>query len=171
MIERSELHELLKMINEWLRFAEAKNAVMLGMSLSAATAMAKLSEESSAIASWSRISFILFMMLAAATSLVSFFPQLGEVKILTRRRGTPDRFNPIFFGSIARVTADEYATRLLAVLNHNGDFNAFQRAYIDQIKVNGTIAQFKFECFTLASKFAGLGFVSMFIYLLALVLS
>lgn len=163
----NELKDILRDVNEWLRFAESKNATLLTLSTGAAIACRTIGEGT---CSWGvfvfRHAFVVCMLLTALCCLVSFFPRLSESAFLSRRRGKVQRLNPLYFGSIASVTAEEYSRHIREIVNNGEGLSSLDQAYVDQIKANSTIASGKFRCFSIASRIAAAGLVALALLLL-----
>lgn len=107
------LVEILHQVNDWLKYAEAKNAAVIGLaSASAAGALAYLNER--ADQSWPvTLGLVLAevcLVLSLLMGLASFLPQTNLAARLSGAPGQPTAEDNLFFyGHLAR-----YAPRLLA---------------------------------------------------------
>lgn len=163
----TELREVLRMINEWLRFAEGKNAALLTLSMGAVAAWRAVGEGACpSVAAGLHWAFIVLMLFSACCCLVSFFPSLSESRLLRKRRGEGRGANPLNVVAIASLTADEYASQIKGMLSTGKELSPWDRAYVDQIKANATIAAFKFECFKCGVTLAAIGLAVLTLLLL-----
>src|SRR5262249_29775719 len=143
----ARLRYIFDKVNEWLRFAEAKNATLVAAVLGASFGLARLAADAPAswwIFRWYVYFAVALLLLAAAAGLVSFVPQVQ--KIWTASRGKPrPSDNVLFFGDIARYSADRYLKALVDASGVKLDSPlSLHKNYADQVITNSRIALGKF---------------------------
>lgn len=165
---RDELRNVLELVNGWLRFAETKNGVLMALNISAAAAGQDLAENvDSSTIMLVRYAFAVLMLTSACVCLRSFFPRLTKPVLLGKWTRADDGSNPLYFGSIARMTAKIYEDRISSLLNAGEPLDQWDRAYVDQIKTNSSIAFAKYRLFMLASAFTAVGLLLFSVLLIA----
>ena len=148
-----QLHRLLSDVNDWLRFAESKNAVIIGLNgaaifgfLSTFPGVFLRSGLASQLAIWS----IVMLSLSTVVSLLSFLPRL-EFRDAHKpcRKGSP--VNLLYFGSIAALEPDDLIFDLSAIDDLRTKApSKLDWQYAQQIVNNSRIAVTKYRLFTLA---------------------
>jgi hypothetical protein len=168
----TKLLAIFQNVNEWLKFAEAKNGVLLAFSGAAITATITLLVTAQNIPNSLNLGLLLTTILLCICSLIcslSFLPKTNLEDLLwlrDRRNKKPNSQDPIkdnfwYFGHLQKYKPDE----LLAALNEpyfNSNLDIAKLAdkkeykeYKDiaaQITINAEIAFLKFEVFTYAIK-------------------
>lgn len=148
-----QLRRLLSDVNDWLRFAESKNAVIIGLNgaaifglLSTFPRMFVRTGLVSQLAIWS----IAMLSLSTVVSLLSFLPRLELTQIYkSSRKGTS--LNLLYFGSIAALEPDDLISGLSATDElHTRAPSKLDWQYAQQIVNNSRIAVTKYRLFTLA---------------------
>ncbi|MFT6987886.1 MAG: hypothetical protein ACJAT7_003751 [Psychromonas sp.] len=157
-----KLDGIFKIINEWLKFAEQKNAALLilncGLTWGIARVLAK-QENLSSIANCLNSFGYMFIIASAITCLISFIPILEIPWFKVGGKNNSD--NCVFFGHIAKYTNREYLTLLskkLGAVRQN--FNDFELDVASQIVTNSEIALNKYKQFTFSSWLTILGVIS-----------
>lgn len=144
--------DIFRNVNDWLRFAEAKNAALIALASAALWASIKVIV-SNDIHLWIAI----YAVLAAAQfavsiliGLISFIPALS-LDFIVRRSRPSGADNLLYFGHIANYSKRDMRERLFAACG--GDPNRcsdIENAYIEQIIINSRIANHKFGYFNVA---------------------
>lgn len=136
---------------DWLKYAEAKNAVLVAFDSTVSLAIAGFLMGKMRIAfvpEWYlQLSLILFVG-GAAISLISFLPQLVQFRI--NKKVHHNDINPLFFADIAKLSEDEYARLLRERYGVDREFSQYEQDIINQIVYNSKIAVIKFKAFSLA---------------------
>lgn len=148
-----ELRRLLNDVNEWLRFAESKNAVIIGLNGAAIFGLVSTFPHMfGGPGLVSRLGTWLVVMLALSTiaSLLSFLPRLELTRTRkSSRTGTP--VNLLYFGTIATLEPDDLISGLSAIEGlHTESLSSLHWQYAEQIVNNSRIALTKYRFFTLA---------------------
>ncbi|MBD2138631.1 hypothetical protein H6F32_13770 [Anabaena sp. FACHB-1237] len=160
----SKLMSIFQNVNEWLKFAEAKNGILLGFSGAAITATITILSTGQNLPNSLKIGLFFTTVLLSICALVctlSFLPKTNLERVVWLKSKPPKNTNYIqkdtdnfwFFGDLQKYNA----TDLLAALNQHylkGKINApYEKEYQDiatQITVNAEIAFLKFQLFTYA---------------------
>ncbi|OCQ92094.1 hypothetical protein BCD64_20065 [Nostoc sp. MBR 210] len=160
----SKLLVIFQNVNEWLKFAEAKNAILLAFSGAGITATITLLATVEKLPNSLRIGLLLTTSLLCISALIcslSFIPKtnlerLLWVQTMPERNSTfaiRDTDNFYFFGDLQKYNSQ----RLLEALNNyyfdNTMLEPFKKEYKDiasQITINSRITFLKFRIFTYA---------------------
>lgn len=161
------LQGLLVMVNDWLKFAEAKNAGLVG--LSAAGVGLGLSTLARIDGTILRVGLAVgevLLVLSLLVGLGSFFPRTSLARVLTKKPRSPrDDDNLYFYAHLAK-----YAPRDLAVLVASAYARADPagaepaRSHVDlaaQVVVNSRITMAKLELFAIAAVLFGAAIVAL----------
>lgn len=157
-----KLDGILKNINEWLKFAEQKNAALLVLNCGLAWGIARMltkQGELSSIANCLNSFGYTFVIASAITCLISFIPILQIPWFKAGEKSHSD--NCIFFGHVAKYTSREYLTLLSKKLREErSNFNGFELDVASQIVTNSEIALNKYKQFSFSSWLTILGVIS-----------
>ncbi len=151
-------------VNEWLKFAEAKNGILLAFSGAAITAAITLLSTAQNLPNSLRIGLSLttiFLCICSLICTLSFLPKIDLERLLWVRTRPPknssffrkETDNFYYFGHLQKYNS----TELLDALNKHyfaGTINTpYKKEYEDiagQITINSEIAFLKFQIFTYA---------------------
>ncbi len=146
-----KLEDTYTKVADWLKYAEAKNAVLVAFdsTVSLAVAGCLLNKmEIAFIPVWYlKLSLILFIG-GAAISLISFLPQLTQFDLNKKRHH--NLINPLYFADIAKLSEDEYAKLIRERYSLDNEFSQYEQDLINQITYNSKIAVTKFRAFSIA---------------------
>ncbi len=155
----SNLIAIFQNVNEWLKFAEAKNGILLAFSGAAITATITILSTAQSLPNSLKIGLLLTTIILCICALVcsiSFLPRTNLERVLGLRRNLnptiPDKDNFWFFGHLQKYQPIE----LLEALNkHYFDSKLnntpYKKEYQDiaaQITINAEITFLKFRIFT-----------------------
>jgi hypothetical protein len=159
----SKLIAIFQNVNDWLKFAEAKNGILLAFSGAAITATITILSAAQNLPNSLKIGLLLTTILLSICALVcslSFLPKTNLERVLGLRRNlnptNPDKDNFWFFGHLQKYKPIEL---LDALNNHYFDSKLntpYKKEYQDiaaQITINAEIAFLKFRVFTYALYF------------------
>lgn len=136
-------------INEWLRFAEAKNAAIIALSSVLLSVITPWSPElENTVFAWYLWVAFFGVGLALIIALVSFLPFTDRNPFLTRlvqEKTAVGEKNWTFFGDIASSDFDEFTLALKARGENLEDVNT--REIAEQIYINSRICTFKLNLF------------------------
>lgn len=146
---QSELVHILEQVNGWLKFAEAKNGVLITLNGAGVWGMLEFIQSASPtgfflLYSWI---FVLFMALSAILTLLSFLPVL-KAEWLQPVGDQRSESNLLFFGHIAEHTPEELLEAL--DISTREDLNSINRDYAEQAIINSQIALRKYNLFHLS---------------------
>ena len=140
------LRYILTTVNEWLKFAEAKNGALLVADIALLFGVFRLLNESTGQKVFIYLAIFL-VIVSAISSLVSFIPQL-KLSSFTPRKRTEKEASLIFYGHIAKYEPQSYIKALYA---ESGSAPAaiasIEVDYAQQIIINSRIAVRKYLCF------------------------
>ena len=158
------LKDIFNNVNEWLKFAEAKNGILIAL---LGTALFTLLDKSTSILFLNNISIsnntlvikfdinlfvslylvflIIFLVIAISIMLISFLPQTKQVFKIKDIKNEND--NSLFYGDIIKYTPEEY---LEFIEPDRENFSRSELDYAYQIVINSHIAYKKYKYFELA---------------------
>jgi hypothetical protein len=157
------LLDLLKMVNDWLRFAETKNGGLLaltGLSASALLGFAAQAPHINPSGAWVMAAAGVLWGIAFLVTLGSFLPKTDLLNIVSRLEGVreePD--NLYYFGHLARLDAASLLAALGADPRDGSPRARFERDAAEQVIVNSRITVDKLAAFQVAAKCWGVGLV------------
>ena len=157
-----KLDGIFKNINEWLKFAEQKNAALLvlncGLGWGVAGVLAKQGDLSST-ADFLNFFGYMFLIVSAITCLLSFIPILQIPWFKNGEKSSSD--NCVFFGHISKYKNNEYLKLLSKKLGEERqNFNDFELDIAAQIVTNSEITLNKYKQFTFSSWLTILGVIT-----------
>jgi hypothetical protein len=145
------LEDTYTRVADWLKYAEAKNAVLVAFDSTISLAIAGFLSNKMEIAfipDWYlKLSLVLFVG-GAAISLISFLPQIAQFEF--KKKQHHNLINPLYFADIAKLTEDEYAKIIQERYNLDKEFTLYEKDLINQITYNSKIAVIKFRNFSIA---------------------
>ena len=142
------LRYILTLTNDWLKFAETKNAALLVFAGALAIGVVQRLNPQTAlnIRSFTAIGLLL-LAAAASCALTSFIPILRPEK--TTPPGQPsDTDNLLFYGHIAKYTPTAYIERLATITQPLQGEPGIAEHYAQQIITNARIATRKYTWYT-----------------------
>ncbi len=149
-----ELRDILESVNDWLKFAEAKNAVVVATSGFALWASVRLTleNETGCYASAYFAILSVFLLSGFVTALLSFMPVLNYRWIVP----APSRVangNLLYFGYLATLSKKQMLEAYLkATGSKETDIKELHEMYAEQIIINSRIALAKYAMFEFAIK-------------------
>ncbi|AAM04974.1 Pycsar system effector family protein [Methanosarcina acetivorans] len=144
------LYDILLNINEWLKFAEAKNAALIALNAAAIFGMVSiLTTENLSLNQcliYYSYSFILFNLLSLSFALFSFWPQ-----VQCSHNSIEKSENLLFFGDIVNCNEKEYLSKLFDSCQiREEQYRPIDLDYAEQIISNSKIATRKYSFFKIA---------------------
>ena len=152
-----KLYQLYSQTNELIKFAETKNAALIAFNGAVILGVLKLISDFKS-AHWLIIYlfFVLAMnVISAFIMIVALAPQMiSQVQTSSAGKGT----NLLYFGSIAKLSPEDYVDRLNKVYGFTSDNAAYERDLARELIIVCQIAVRKFKLFKLAMAwtFAGI---------------
>ena len=137
-----DLDEQLERSVEWVKYAETKNAVAIGLLGAAFIDICKPDI-------WTTVCGKILILISAFQLFLlicSFIPRFSS-PLCFKRNGVKLNFH--YFGDISRVSLDEYRTKLKAAYPDLDESSKYFEDVTHQIHINCEIAMVKFKIFTL----------------------
>jgi len=157
----TRLLAILDMVNDWLKFAEAKSLALIALSGSGATGLALITYQT--VKADTRITLIVGLLateaclvLSLAVALLSLFPQTNLAKFLTRDTERPVASdNLYYFGHLRKYTpallAAAVAQRYAKDTHYDADAHCSHTDLAAQLIANSRITAAKLQLFSLAA--------------------
>lgn len=166
-----KLKDIFENVNNWLKFAEAKNATLIAGNGLVIFAIAKLLKDLTVHQYLIYYAYFVIIVLGLSfcIALSSFIPNIKLPKYLFKEDPETES-NLLFFGSIQKYDERSYLKELKESLDINDEKvieNKFNLMYAQQIIINSKIAMKKYKLFDLSlhlTLFAILSPVLYFIY-------
>ncbi|WP_284455231.1 Pycsar system effector family protein [Alloalcanivorax xenomutans] len=149
-----ELRDTLESVNDWLKFAEAKNAVVVAASGFALWASLRLtlSPETECYVSTYFAILSAFLLAGFVTALLSFLPILNY-RWIVPKPSKLDNGNLMYFGYLATLSKNQVLDAYIkATESREADTKEIHGMVAEQIIVNSRIAVAKFAMFEVAIK-------------------
>jgi hypothetical protein len=149
------LVQLFQLVNDWLKFAETKNAALVAFAAAANAGILSFLGSSYQVSSAWKYVLLLAVCLfcvGCVSGLVSFDPKVDRIKLSRKRkkrREPSEQDNLWFFGEIGHYTPDELL-RSFATRYHNAPecvVTALEKDIASQIIANARITIQKFRVF------------------------
>ncbi len=148
------LKDMLSKVNEWIKFAEAKNAANVAFCSAGIFAVARMSLGAESLNKFLLIYLVVVLILlviSSALSLLSFIPQLKTPWVHIGSRDKDD--NLLYFGHACKYTASTYLDKLHSGKAQKSENYDLELLYSGQIVINSRVALVKFKQFDLAILF------------------
>jgi len=166
------LADVLTRTDDWLKFAEAKNGVLLALNCAIAVGILQ------ALGATSNTPLLLELFAAHSLLLLFVSVTLGAASFIPRLTSPwfttfPDRpasTNVLFFGDICAHSPSSYLDEFYAVAGGQASYSKLDLQYAHQIVVNSKIAYIKYTQFSITAFFtlsAALTPVGAWLYLRA----
>jgi hypothetical protein len=145
------LRNILTLTNDWLKFAETKNAGLLVFSGAAIIGAHRstATETPTPLIQWTLTVGAALLLIAAILCLLSFLPTI-RVPLLESKRAPAQDDNLLFYGHIAAYRPTEYLAKLQAATN-TATTTAMDEQFAQQIVTNAQIAVRKYRHFSAAA--------------------
>lgn len=160
------LHALLAMVNDWLKYAEAKNAGVIAVSGLAASAVVSYGasiEHPTQWDIWSLGTACVAFILGVSVGMLSFVPKLDPLNISSGVNEKPEPSDSLYyFGHLARLRSEQLVQKLL---DRHGDHlqltpdRAGELDLAGQVIINSRITGYKLSRFRAGSALILLGLV------------
>jgi hypothetical protein len=153
----NKLDSIFKNINDWLKFAEQKNAALLflnGGMVWGVTWVLNSVETLSNISYWFNLIAYSFTLISALICIISFLPILQQRWFKPEDTCTTD--NCLYFAHSAKYEARDYLKLLATKLSYEAEKTTFTEFEVDlakQIVTNSGIAVDKYKRFRFAAVF------------------
>ncbi|SIR06414.1 hypothetical protein SAMN05920897_1323 [Alkalispirochaeta americana] len=161
-------------INEWLKYAEAKNAILLpifiAIFLGVLTILLQITITNICLKIY-LYNILIFTALGVFSTVLSFYPNLKRPFLFKGNKSNND--NLLYFGDIQKYTVLDFETAYYEKYSINEKpKNSFAKEYINQIIINSKITYTKFTYFKIGVFLLLSAFISIVIsFLIVLFLS
>lgn len=148
------IRDTLSKVNDWVKFAEAKNAANIAFCSASTFAIARVILSNQNLNGYAHLYgyiVVLFLVLSLVLSLISFIPKLKTPWIKIGSRDKND--NLLYFGHACKYSGSKYLDKLYSGNASKSENYEVELMYCDQIVVNSKVAYIKFSQFDLAIKF------------------
>ena len=149
----NRLWNIFTNVNEWLKFAESKNSILLAADTGLGIGIYQLFlSRRESVFSWERICVSMVVTLLLAGSVICLFSFLPNVKIpwLTTIQRPSDDDNVLFYGDIAKYAPERYLRLLYERVGMEWKDNAIEKDLAAEIIINSRIALRKYRLFGVA---------------------
>lgn len=164
-----ELRAIFTNVNDWLKFAETKNAALVAADVAILIGLASLFEKAEGWLLVYLIFLAVFVGLSLVIGLISFLPTT-KIPWLRRPAVIQKKRNVLYYGHIADNDVESYLELLKGVLAEDSEPSLIGRAYTEQIITNSKIAVKKYGYFTTSLFCLLTGIVTLPIAVLLLVI-
>ncbi len=172
-----KLFSLFQNVNDWLKFAEAKNAVLLAFAGAGMTATLTVLVSAQNLFNslrWGLISATILLCVCAFLCILSFLPKTDLEKILRVRSSQSEQPKPednlYFYGHLKKYQAEELLDRLnQTYLSNSPVSQPYSKEAKDlavQVTINSGIAFIKFEIFRYAVYTLAAAIISVPVFIL-----
>lgn len=150
---------ILSNVNDWLKFAEAKNAGLLVFSAGCIVGLLSYTASSPNLSTaWKTgiFSSIFFLILASLFCILSFLPKINRIEVLLWQQevSCSDDDNFLYYGDLSKYTCEELLDAITRKYYQDERYLAssvkFHLDIADQIIINSKIALRKYNLFSLA---------------------
>lgn len=149
----TELANILDRTNDWLKFAEAKNAAILILNCAVLFgALQSLNNEAPLplLMEWFLINLIFFLVAGTIFSAASLISRLNPplwIKFPARKANP----NILYFGDISSLSEDSYLVEYYKTLEIQREPSKLDSQYANQIVTNSKIAYIKYRLFNVSA--------------------
>lgn len=164
------LREILAIVTDHQKFAEAKNGALLALDGALVLAVLQLLNTVERMDQRLHVyllSVVAFAAISGLIALVSFVPQTRTPQVRTIE--VPDASDTlVFFGDVQKYSVDDYLSALWGAANESEERPAtpLERMYAQQVIVNARITARKFTYFKYAVWIVIAGLITPFVALL-----
>jgi len=146
------LSDILSKVNEWLKFAEAKNSAIIvfnsALSFGILQVLSPLDKKPIAVLVYISLVIIL-LTISSIVALLSFVARFNPPWVRIQQPNSKSD-NLLYFGHICKYTPDTYLQAMRNKLVKSNEYDELEKEYADQIVVNSKIAFIKFQQFNIA---------------------
>jgi hypothetical protein len=157
-----QLYRVFNNVNDWLKFAEAKNAMIIAFNSASIYGITQLFDLEYVKNSGTLTNYLIFVIIvlvfSTIFSLISFAPR---VKIIKGGWYAPsDIPNVLFFEYLKTKTKEEIIKEITGVSNVNS-YTTIEKDIAEQIKQNSIVASRKYSYFTIAVWFTIAAYITI----------
>lgn len=149
------LSEVLMRTDDWLKFGEAKNGVLLALNCGIAVGMLQALgavQSPPKIMLYFAVHSLVLLFVAITLGAASFIPRLTS-PWWTNFPARSSATNILYFGDICSHSAHSYLGEFYDAIGEQGDYSKLDKQYAEQIVVNSKIAHIKHTQFKMTAFF------------------
>lgn len=164
-----QLQKIFSNVNEWLKFAEAKNFGLLSLNAAIVFGFTQTNfHDGSIIKKAGFYVFGIFALLSFLIALLSLFPIVSRIDKGTNAKSFIRKFsnwideekkleNIHFYGYLKSIDVFEFETKFLNKIGSIDPFTQYEKELATQIIYNSRITWLKYQLFKIGAFFFGLG--------------
>lgn len=164
----NKLTYIFSNVNEWLKFAEVKNAGLIAFLIAAVSGLLGFIASFQQLNQSLKVGMIFCVILLVTSCLISlssFLPKVNRIEItfLHRIGEILEGDNLLFFGDLAKYDAETLLSKI-AKDYFSINLTKFSKIHTDiaeQIIINSKITNAKFQIFKIALRFVFVAFISL----------
>lgn len=172
-----QLYKIFNNVNDWLKFAEAKNVGLLTLNAVIVFGIIQINfKEGSIIEKAGFYILIPFAITSFLTALISLFPILSKIEKGIYVKNFIDSFsnsidqekkieNIHFYGYLKTINENEFENKFLFKIGSTHAFSQYEKELANQIIHNSRIAWLKYQLFKIGAFFFLFGIVVFIIAL------
>lgn len=173
-----KLRNMFANINEWLKFAEAKNFGLFSVTGAIYLGITQADYEDCVALKWGFVFLSLTAGAAMIFSLLSLFPFLTKVDSafakgwISKLSNWIDHEQPFenihFYGYLRNLEEADFEKEFAMKIGQELKFNQFEKELVTQILYNAKITWLKFQLFKIGGFFFLCGFIPSIVFVLAI---
>ncbi len=172
-----QLQKIFTNVNEWLKFAEAKNFGLLSLNVAIVFGFTQTTfPDGSFIQKAGYIVFYPFALCSFFVTLISLFPIVSKIEKGAYAKSWINSFcnwieketkfeNIHFYGFLKDIEESEFETKFLNKISASDSFSQFEKELVTQILYNSRITWLKYQLFKIGAFFFFTGIVLLVIAL------
>lgn len=157
------LQKMFSNVNEWLKFAEAKNFGLLTLNAAIVFGFTQsIFEEESVIAKTGFYVFSPFAIFSFLAALISLFPILSRIEKGSYTKNWITKFsnaidkekafeNIHYYGYLKDINKTEFEAKYLEKVGSNKTFTQYEKELVNQILYNSRITWLKYQLFKIGA--------------------
>lgn len=164
------LQKLFANVNDWLKFAEAKNFGLLTLNAAIVFGFTQITISIKAVEYAGNYVFMPMALFSFLCALLSLFPILTSIERTGNTKNWINRFsnwidkeshfeNIHYYGFLRGIDVGEFEIKFLAKSGESQPFNAYEKELAVQILYNSRIAWLKFQLFKIGAFLFSVGVV------------
>lgn len=142
-----KLWKIFANVNDWLKVAEAKNAMLIGFNGASIFGLSRIMVSCQDNLKWYLIIVCLFLGCSLITSFISFVPRLSDLPFSS---ASPSKNKNIYFFEYLKTIGSQTLLEEISQEEKNCKFPDSLKNLADQIISNSKIASLKYSYFSVA---------------------
>ena len=178
LIHEEKLYKIFNNVNDWLKFAEAKNFGLLTLNAAIAFGLTQVTfSDDSIVQIVAFYVFLPFSILSFILCLISLFPIVAKIesrnrdgkirksmKIINNISNLIDKDKPFenihFYGYLKELTETEFESQFLKKTGSTDEFTKYETELVTQILYNSRITSLKYKFFKIGAFMFLIGIVT-----------